>query len=59
MTTEEYIKTKLEKLNNKNCLYCKKPFTIDNVYSIDGLNEIDISGLCELCFDELMIEYDE
>jgi hypothetical protein len=45
------------------CIHCKKPFKGGkkgepgvNVYSRDGMREIAISGMCELCFDEVTAE---
>ena len=34
------------------CCQCNKPFTKDNVFTVDGNREIAITGLCEKCFDE-------
>jgi hypothetical protein len=40
------------------CIHCGQPFKAGpkgapgvNVYSLDGMREIAISGMCELCFD--------
>ena len=50
------------------CMNCKHvPFYVPwheamiegHVYSNDGLREINISGLCEYCFDDITSEPDE
>lgn len=38
------------------CKNCNKPFTDENVYSQDGWKETQISGICELCFDNITKE---
>lgn len=41
------------------CVDCGEPFTADNVHSIEGWSETQISGLCEDCFDALFEEMEE
>lgn len=41
------------------CILCKEPFTNKNVYSALGWREVEISGMCELCFDEVTREPEE
>lgn len=48
------------------CIACGKPFKPGtkgepgvNVYSKDGMREIAISGMCEVCFDEATLPEDE
>lgn len=43
----------------KKCVYCGKPFTDENVYSVDGWKEVKISQVCEKCFDECTKEEEE
>ena len=33
------------------CIVCGKP-AIENCYSDAGLREVEITGMCEKCFDE-------
>ena len=35
------------------CIKCKEPFTSKNVHTAAGWLEIDMSKLCENCFDEV------
>lgn len=44
-------------MKNK-CVSCKEPFSDENVYSDLGWKEVQISGLCELCFDKIK-EYED
>jgi len=48
------------------CLRCKQPFKFGikgdegvNIYSELGKRETQISGFCELCFDEVTAEPEE
>lgn len=48
------------------CISCHKPFVFGpkgdpdvNVYSLDGKREVRISGMCELCFDEVTKDPDD
>lgn len=48
------------------CIACSKPLKPGtkgepgvNVYSKDGMREVAISGMCELCFDEATLPEDE
>lgn len=48
------------------CIHCHQPFKGGNkgepgvnVYSRDGMREIAISGMCELCFDEVTSDLEE
>ena len=34
------------------CIFCKKPFTDENVYTDAGWRETRISQMCEKCFGE-------
>lgn len=47
-----YGMTKAEAHQQKICLKCKQPAE-KNCYSVAGLREYQISGLCEVCFDDL------
>lgn len=49
----EEIKHRLELAEGTVCNICYKPFTTDNVFTIEGAREIEISGFCEKCFDAL------
>lgn len=42
-------------MNNryKECIECHQAFSNQNVYSMAGWRETQISGLCELCFDNI------
>lgn len=41
------------------CIRCGEPFSSKNVFTREGLAEIKISGMCELCFDSLFEGGDE
>jgi hypothetical protein len=48
------------------CINCHQPFKFGkrgdpgvNVYSNDGWREVGISGMCEMCFDEVTADPDE
>lgn len=41
------------------CVFCKQPFTNENVYSQMGWRETQISGSCEKCFDDICQEYQD
>lgn len=41
------------------CVSCGQPFSAQNVYSVLGWKETQISGYCECCFDELFDRGDE
>ena len=50
-------------VSEAKCIECKRPFKGGkkgqpgvNVYSNDGMREIKITGMCELCFDGLFDE---
>lgn len=43
-------------LPGQHCLVCKQRFSDLNVFTEAGLAEIHISGVCEVCFDELTAE---
>lgn len=45
--------TKTEALEEGICVQCRE-LAIPKCYSDAGLREYPISGLCELCFDEIM-----
>lgn len=35
------------------CISCKQPFTAERVKTSAGWKETQISGMCEVCYDEL------
>ena len=35
------------------CISCKQPFTAERVKTYAGWKETQISGMCEVCYDEL------
>lgn len=41
------------------CIRCGEPFSNKNVFTREGLAEIAISGMCEVCFDGLFDEDDD
>lgn len=41
------------------CINCRQPFSSQNVYSLLGWKETQISGYCECCFDGLFNIKDE
>ena len=48
------------KLENKNiglCILCGE-YAKEKCYSESGLRELEISGMCEVCFDDLFAEID-
>ena len=36
-----------------HCIDCGQPFTSENVHTVDGWKETQISGNCEDCFEKL------
>ena len=52
MAKEIYGKTKSEALESGLCISCSEP-AIPKCYSEAGREEFKISGLCEICFDEI------
>ena len=46
-------------MDEKVCVYCKKPFTTENVHSKAGWAEVKISQMCEDCFDMVTSEDDD
>lgn len=48
-----YGMTASEARNKGICIHCKQP---PKLYSEAGRREYQISGLCELCFDEITAE---
>lgn len=52
--TENVIVGRSEvKVSEARCISCGEPFSNKNVFTREGLAEIKISGMCEVCFDEL------
>lgn len=47
------------KASEARCIHCGEPFSSKNVFAREGLAEIKISGMCELCFDSLFSELEE
>ena len=47
-----YGQTSQESQSSGLCIQCEEP-ALANCYSMAGLNEYYISGLCEKCFDEI------
>jgi hypothetical protein len=52
MATETFGLTKKEALEKGICINCKEE-ALPKCYSDAGVREYRISGLCELCFDEI------
>ena len=40
------------------CKKCKEPISHKNVFTEGGWKEVEISGLCEVCWDKLFAEED-
>lgn len=36
-----------------HCIYCKQPFSAQNVFTEDGARETQLSQTCEKCFDDM------
>jgi len=61
-------KTRTEAHTDGVCINCKASVSVDfnlirawkpgDIYSPEGLKEYGISGLCEFCWDEIMLEDD-
>ncbi len=49
----------ITKDEDDTCVNCHKPFTKANVKTPAGWKETKISGLCEVCFNEITEEPDE
>jgi hypothetical protein len=41
------------------CMFCEKPFTPSTVKTAEGWRETQISGICESCFDTILVDDDE
>ena len=41
------------------CIRCKQPFTHANVFSPEGWKETEISGMCEMCFDDCTLSLED
>lgn len=41
------------------CIKCNEPFTDKNVFTPAGWKEIQISGYCEKCYDEIFPDHDD
>lgn len=52
MANDLFGMTKAEALKSGICIQCKEP-AIPKCYSAAGEREYKISGLCEVCFDEI------
>lgn len=39
----------------KTCKCCKEPINFDNVFTENGKKEVEISGVCEVCFDNMFL----
>jgi len=50
-----YGQTTKEAQNTGDCIQCKEP-ALPKCYSHAGRKEYQISGLCEICFDEITKE---
>lgn len=43
----------LSKIATKECKICKQRINLENTKSLEGWREIQISGICESCFDKM------
>ena len=55
LAREAFGETKQEAQQFGSCIYCKQ-LALPRYYSEAGKREYRISGLCELCFDEITEE---
>jgi hypothetical protein len=39
-----------------HCWHCQKPYSEETVFTEAGWRETKLSGLCEVCFDEMFQE---
>ena len=46
-------------IDDNICIECGHEFSDNNVYSDAGWRETKISGMCEVCFDEMFAEDDD
>lgn len=46
-------------MSNKHCVMCKEEFGHNNVFTDAGLKETQISGMCEVCFDNITFDLQE
>lgn len=46
-------------MSHKNCVICKEEFSHNNVFTDAGLKETQISGMCEVCFDNTTFDMHE
>ena len=47
------------KASEARCIHCGEAFSNKNVFTREGMAEIAISGMCEVCFDELFANLEE
>lgn len=45
-------------MQHLSCVFCRQPFTGDNVLTRAGWKETQISGICESCFDQMFKDED-
>ena len=57
-TFEEFQRAR-DKMRYTECLVCGKAFTNKTVFSPPGWRETQITGWCEVCFDEFFDEFFE
>lgn len=41
------------------CVHCKESFSKTNVFTKEGWAETQISGMCEKCFDEITLSFED
>lgn len=49
----------MTKVTHTRCVFCKQPFSAENVFTELGAKEVAISGSCEKCWDELVADVGE
>lgn len=50
--------TKTIDMFDNSCISCTEPFSKQNVFTEAGWREVQISRMCERCFDELFDDED-
>jgi hypothetical protein len=58
LSMDLYRKTTKEAVDSGNCIQCGLP-AMQRCYSDDGRREFHISGLCEVCFDEICLSVED
>lgn len=54
--SEQEYADNVDHMQHISCVFCRKPFSGENVLTRSGWRETQISGICEVCFDNMFQE---